>query len=140
MKYNIFQVKIYFCLTLFTLSVNAIEKYDTHHLLDKTFGNNGIVTTNFGMNSGTFNKVVPSIHVKIQPDGKIIAVGHIEDSTIINLQDSDLTDSADCAIIRYEQSGELDPSFGQDKNGMVVTSASKRYNFLWIALFNPMKR
>ncbi len=47
------------------------------------------------------------------------------------------SDSADCAIMRYDQSGTLDASFGIDKNGMVVTPVSIKYNYFVDCCIQP---
>lgn len=73
-------------------------------LLDKTFGNAGIVSTNFE---------APDIALglALQPDGKIIAVGG-----------SELGGTGDFALARYNVDGSLDTSFGTA--GKVTTAFS----------------
>lgn len=88
-----------------SLYIKAMEQ-TPNDFLDTTFGDNGVVTTNFGMNSGTVNKVVSSIHVRMQPDGKILMVGDAY---------KDFTSKpkgVSCALARYNRDGSLDTHFG----------------------------
>lgn len=73
--------------------------------LDNEFSSDGIVSTNFGPNSGDGADAVV-----LQGDGKIILGGN-----------TDATSDVDpvFALARYTTSGELDPSFG---NGGLVTT------------------
>ncbi|GAA2796610.1 calcium-binding protein [Kitasatospora sp. CM 4170] len=68
--------------------------------LDTTFGTGGRVTTNFGGASSEADAVA------VQPDGKIVAVGH-----------ADIT--GDFALARYNTDGSPDPTFGT--GGKVTT-------------------
>lgn len=70
--------------------------------LDATFGNGGLVTTNFGSaDIGT--------SIALQPDGKILIAGHIHNGS-----------NFDLALVRYESNGDLDATFG---SGGLVTTA-----------------
>lgn len=71
--------------------------------LDPTFGNGGIVTTNFTTNRDEANGVA------LQADGKIVAVG----SSFV------APNSSDFALARYNSDGTPDSSFGN--NGTVTT-------------------
>jgi len=82
----------------------AVVRYNTDGSLDTTFGSGGKVVTSFGSQSDTAYAVV------VQPDGKIVAGGHA----------STATRGIDFALARYETTGALDASFGN--NGQVVTS------------------
>jgi len=121
-------IKLYFC-SLFVPLLNGIQQFNASSFLDQSFGNNGIVTTDFGMHSGTFNRYAASIHVKIQPDKKIIVVGdayrnHTYDESkvgIINHPESNF------ALARYNSDGSLDNSFGVD--GKVILPLSKVDSF-----------
>ena len=70
--------------------------------LDASFGDGGIVTTDFG------NRDEHLRAVAVQPDGKIVAAGYTQ-------QGHDF----DFAVVRYTATGELDDSFG---NGGKVTT------------------
>ena len=70
--------------------------------LDLTFGQNGKVITNLGWND-------VALSVAVQADGKIIVAGLTQD---------DMGDM-DFAVLRYQENGMLDSSFGI--NGVVIT-------------------
>lgn len=70
--------------------------------LDPSFGTGGIVTTSF---SAGVDRVGPIV---LQPDGKIIAGGTVENGLQLNP-----------ALARYEADGDLDPSF--DGDGMTTS-------------------
>jgi len=75
----------------------AVVRYNTDGTLDSSFGQNGVVTTNFGAdhNSGASS-------VAIQTDGKIVLVGGTNNNGMIR----------DIALARYNSDGSLDFSFG----------------------------
>jgi len=81
----------------------AVVRYNADGSLDTAFGNGGKVVTSFGSQSDTAYAVV------VQPDGKIVAGGHANTATR----------GVDFALARYETTGALDASFGN--NGQVVT-------------------
>lgn len=120
-----------FCLNvlLFVPCLLGMENINIENLLDKTFGNNGTVTTDFGKNSGTYNRMGATIHLKIQPDSKIIIVGdsylnhNFEQPRMgaINHPESSV------ALARYNSDGSLDSSFGND--GKVILPISKVDSF-----------
>jgi uncharacterized delta-60 repeat protein len=88
--------------TLFTgpLSTNpqmALARYHPNGTLDNSFGTNGKVVTPFGKSS-EINSMI------LQTDGKIIAVGYATDS--MNIQHF--------ALVRYNQNGTLDATFGEN--------------------------
>jgi uncharacterized delta-60 repeat protein len=69
--------------------------------LDPTFGQGGIVTTDFGLQSGQSN--IPTANaVTIQPDGKILVCGGVPSSTGFPY----------AAVARYNTDGSLDTGFG----------------------------
>jgi uncharacterized delta-60 repeat protein len=74
----------------------AVVRYNTDGTLDNTFGTAGIVTTAVG--SGDDN----GKSVAIQSDGKIVVAG------------SAAMTSTDFAVVRYDASGVLDPTFNLD--------------------------
>ena len=73
--------------------------------LDPTFGNSGIVRTDFGNGGDSGNAAA------LQPDGKILLAG-----TVFNGIDEDM------ALARYNSNGSLDPNFGD--GGKVTTDFS----------------
>ncbi|MFI5405685.1 MAG: T9SS type A sorting domain-containing protein [Nitrososphaerales archaeon] len=79
----------------------AIARYNQDGSLDNTFGTNGTVVTPIGTSSDI------AYSVTIQSDGKIIAAGTANFATI------------DFALVRYNQNGSLDNTFGT--NGVVIT-------------------
>lgn len=70
---------------------------------DNSFGASGVVTTTFS----NATRVAPT-SLALQPDGKIIAIGHVSGGSTIW---DDLT------VVRYNANGSLDTSFG---NGGIV--------------------
>lgn len=102
-----------FFLTFF-LPIACAKNLLNNDLLDKTFGDDGIVITDFSSNSGTFNVVIPSIHVIQQQDKKIIIIGDFYTKLGSKLEKSAI------ALARYNTNGTLDMSFGL--NGKVILS------------------
>src|SRR5262249_1582019 len=80
----------------------SLARYNPDGSLDKTFGNGGKVTTNFG--NGSPDSVDDIDGIAIEPDGKIVAVGG---------------SNGDFALARYLPNGKPDNAFG--KGGRVVT-------------------
>jgi len=78
--------------------------------LDNTFGTAGIVITSLGLNDGE------ACAMAIQPDGKIILVGH-----------SWLSYDEVIAVVRYMPDGSLDNSFGSF--GIVTVTMGTRGDF-----------
>lgn len=73
-------------------------RYNSNGLLDSTFDNDGIVTTDFNITQDLCQDI------KIQSDGKIVAVG------ITNI----FWNNNDFAIARYNTNGTLDTTFDND--------------------------
>ena len=93
---------------LFTFAGNfEVVRYNRNGSLDTSFGNGGIVTTNFPQGSYAFD-------VALQPDGKIIAAGTVFVNFIIG-ESSD----TDFALARYNPDGTPDATFGN--GGQVST-------------------
>jgi len=93
---------------LFTFLGNfELVRYNPNGSLDTSFGNGGIVTTNFPEGSYASS-------VALQADGKIIAAGTVFVDFIIGDQSD-----TDFALARYNQHGTLDASFG---NGGLVST------------------
>jgi uncharacterized delta-60 repeat protein len=77
--------------------------------LDRTFGGDGRVATDFSKQPDVARAVV------IQPDGKIVAVGY--------------TGRGEFAVARYGVGGRLDPTFGGD--GKVITDFGPEVDWAW---------
>ena len=84
----------------------ALARYTSTQQLDPTFGNGGVVTTDFGNSSDW------AYALALQPDGKIVLGGM-----------STASGSKDFALARYNGDGSLDPTFGE---GGLVTYAIRR--------------
>ncbi|MFW6323852.1 MAG: hypothetical protein ACOC0U_02205 [Desulfovibrionales bacterium] len=80
----------------------ALARYNEDGTLDPSFGENGLVISDFDGENDQVNDLV------IQEDGKILAAG----TAVIDLE-------SDFALARYNPDGTLDESFGTD--GLVVT-------------------
>jgi len=83
----------------------ALARYNADGTLDTTFGNGGLVTTDFGSTADE------AYAIAIDPaTGKILLAGHTQ------------TDAGffDFAIARYNADGSLDSTFGANQNGKVV--------------------
>ena len=89
----------------------GLTRYSSDGSLDNSFGTDGIVTTDVGVD----NEVAYS--VAIQPDGKIVVAGESFD------QNSKL----DIAVVRYNPDGSLDNSFSV--NGIVTTAIGTGHDF-----------
>ncbi|HEY6206829.1 MAG TPA: delta-60 repeat domain-containing protein [Chthoniobacterales bacterium] len=95
----------------FTFAGNfEIVRYNSNGSLDTSFGNGGIVETNFPAGSYAFA-------VALQSDGKIIAAG----TYYANFNPGDQSDT-DFALARYNPDGSPDTSFGT--GGQVTTDFS----------------
>lgn len=94
----------------------ALVRFNANGTLDRTFGDNGTVQTNFGPGNGIGSSGQTSSDdataVAIQADGKIVVAGYS------NFRNSDFLDF-DFAIARYHPDGRLDRTFGGD--GKVTT-------------------
>lgn len=100
------------------LITNYTQAINLDGLVDQTFGNGGIVTTNIGGANDT------AYAAAIQSDGKIIAVG----STDKNGQN-------DWALVRYQTNGAIDPTFGT--NGVVITNPGGTANVANACVLQP---
>ena len=88
----------------------VLARYDASGTLDTTFGQDGLVTTPFAASAAAMS-------VALEPDGRIIAAGYA---------------GSDFAMARYESSGSLDPSFGQ--NGVITAPMTAPFSGQPIAL------
>ncbi len=91
----------------------ALVRYNSNGTLDAGFGNAGKVITDFGGVDYTKAMV-------LQPDGKIILAGIVNDVTI-DLIPPTCGIGGDLGLARYDSNGNLDSTFGN--GGKVVTSA-----------------
>lgn len=89
----------------------ALARYNPNGTLDTTFSGDGKLTTNLGRNEYA-NAVAR------QTDGKIVAVGRMEDATRCNL-----------ALARYNTNGALDTTFSGD--GKVIVSLPSTGCYWW---------
>lgn len=87
----------------------AAVRYNSDGTIDRTFGNEGKAITHIGQGN-VANSVV------IQPDGKIILAGKSNEIIF-----------SDFALVRYNQDGTLDKSFGG--SGIIQTQVSGTYDF-----------
>lgn len=87
-----------------------IARYTSTGTLDESFGNNGVVITDFGKHGDQL------FAITTQPDGKIIGAGVTgTDFTGVN---------ENMAIVRYNVNGALDSSFGINGKVTVVFNAT----------------
>jgi uncharacterized delta-60 repeat protein len=83
----------------------AVVRYDSLGSIDNAFGTSGIVITPIGSGADIANAMA------LQPDGKIVVAGWSYNGS-----------SEDFAVVRYDNTGILDPLFGT--TGIVTTSIS----------------
>jgi uncharacterized delta-60 repeat protein len=84
----------------------AVARYNADGSLDTSFGQGGLVTTNF-----TLNYTDVAQGVALQADGRIVVVGHTNGGAATG---------DNFAVVRYNSDGSLDTSFGQ--GGLVATN------------------
>jgi uncharacterized delta-60 repeat protein len=85
----------------------ALVRFNEDGSLDRTFGTDGAVVTEFGPHYASVSKMV------LQMDGKILVCGYV-------IYESD----KDFALVRYNKDGSLDQSFGID--GRVTTNLGSK--------------
>jgi uncharacterized delta-60 repeat protein len=108
------------------LAVLVITSWSTLALaqaghLDPTFGNGGVVTTDFG-NQTQASNLATATGATIQPDGKILVCGGVPGSQGFVI----------AAVVRYEANGSLDKSFGT--SGIVTIPSLEGVPFTSITL------
>ena len=86
----------------------CVHRYDSNGSIDRTFGIDGRVLTDFT------NQNDIAFGVAIQPDGKIVVAG-----TIFNAAGTEI-----CAFARYLPNGSLDTSFDSDGKATFDTQAA----------------
>jgi uncharacterized delta-60 repeat protein len=94
----------------------GLARYNPDGSLDTTFGNNGLVSTDFGSLDRAYALL-------LQPDGQIVAAGA---STFRGREVS--------AMARYHPDGRLDPGFG---NGGKAIADFGRSSQIRVLLFDP---
>jgi len=88
----------------------ALLRYLSNGTLDKSFGNQGVTTTDFWGFDDFANAVL------LQPDGKIVCGGYAYNGTL-----------PDFALARYLPDGTPDTNFGTD--GLVTTDFDNSYDY-----------
>ncbi|HEX8565143.1 MAG TPA: FG-GAP-like repeat-containing protein [Pyrinomonadaceae bacterium] len=88
----------------------AVLRLNPNGTLDSSFGNNGVVTTDMGTWGDT------PFAVAIQPDNKIVVVGHTHSDTF-----------QDIALARYNSDGNLDSAFGNGGKIVMPLTDSEDY-------------
>jgi uncharacterized delta-60 repeat protein len=83
----------------------ALVRYNVDGSIDNSFGSNGKVITDFGTNSTNLGR-----SLIIQSDGKLVLGGYTATSFAY---------SADFALVRYNQNGSVDSTYGV--NGRTIT-------------------
>lgn len=90
----------------------ALVQYNTDGSMDNSFGKDGIVSTAIGAGNDYAHSSI------IQPDHKIIVTGSSVDNPHSNF-----------ALVRYNQDGSLDNTFGSD--GIVTTAIDSNNSYLF---------
>lgn len=91
----------------------ALTRYNPNSSIDTTFGDNGLVFTDFDANAPTEGALAAAI----QPDGKVVAAGFI---SLLN------PGPGFFALARYNTDGSLDTTFGS--GGKVLTAVVQHIN------------
>lgn len=91
---------------------------------DASFGNGGIVITNF------FSSLDQATEVALQPDGKIIATGWVTQGGV------NTGSTYDFAAVRYNPNGSLDATFG-DGDGIVFVDFNGRGDLAQTSALQP---
>lgn len=104
--------------TLLALMATFIFAHAQPGMLDVSFGTGGIVTTSLltGYNNAEA--------IAVQPDGKIVVAGNVGPSN-----------SYDVGVVRYNEDGSLDPTFGL--GGLAVIEASIYMDFAMDIALQP---
>mgnify|MGYP003775514083 FL=1 len=93
----------------------TVVRYNVNGELDNTFGTNGKVITPMAASNSSASSV------KVQDDGKIVAIGSLENGN-----------DYDFVLVRYTANGLLDHTFGT--NGIVITQMGTASNFAYSVL------
>jgi uncharacterized delta-60 repeat protein len=110
----------------------ALARYNPDGHLDASFDGDGRLTTEFDPPTAGFLHGAAAWAVRIDSQGRIVAVGtrHYEDSST--------TQNGDFAVARYEPNGSLDGSFSGD--GRVLTRIDGTFNYAFCAAIDPQDR
>jgi len=98
-----------------TNSDSILVRYNSNGEIDTTFGTNGFVSINVG-NIEEFNKVL------VQTDNKIIVSGFTN-----GLQST--STSYNFLLMRFNENGDIDTTFGSNNNGIVITDISNNNDY-----------
>ena len=109
--------------TSYTGSILGLARLSSDGSLDLTFGNQGVVTTDFTPGMNRYDDF--GTDVIIQADGRIIAAGSTETAS-----------GWDFAVARYHPDGRLDSSFGA--GGLVTTDFAGK-NRLRSCHYSPVR-
>ena len=94
----------------------AVLRYHPNGIIDSTFGENGLVLTDFQQkDGGTLTSLI------LQPDGKFVTGGYVF------LDSAGYYWKSAFALARFTSDGKLDSSFGN--NGKVITQVLTNFNF-----------
>lgn len=85
----------------------ALARFGSTGGLDTSFGSNGVARVNVAV--GTGKKAELARSVVVQSDGKIVIAGPIEHDTAAT---GDAARDTDIAVVRFDATGQLDPTFG----------------------------
>lgn len=96
----------------------ALARFNSNGTIDNTFGKNGFQRTDFRGYADNINAI------KIQPDGKTVAVGAASNGT-----------SPAFAIARYKTNGTLDSTFDADGKKMTYVGSNNVYA-VSVSIFN----
>ncbi|HEX7416410.1 MAG TPA: hypothetical protein VF315_00025, partial [Steroidobacteraceae bacterium] len=84
----------------------AIVRVTANGTLDTSFNGTGKQTVAFGALRSSVESVV------VQPDGKIVLAGSVQDNSTTTTTNGIVTSTTDCALARLNADGTLDMSFG----------------------------
>jgi uncharacterized delta-60 repeat protein len=105
-----------------------VARFEANGLLDDSFGDNGVVTTNVTRRDDDGALVaLPA------PDGKIVAAGWVREKA----KGQSSHPGGDFAVVRYESDGSLDNSFGNGNTSGVATLDLEGLDFATAGLVLP---
>lgn len=97
---------------IFPLNEFAVVRYETNGTLDSSFNGTGKVTISFTGFNDCFAR-----SIQVQPDGKIVAAGYTTGS------------STNFALVRFNEDGSLDNSFGSFGKVSTAFSGGMAYGY-----------
>jgi uncharacterized delta-60 repeat protein len=105
----------------------ALARYNSDGTLDTTFGEGGIVITEFPGPRPTWQRAY-ALDAAIQPDGKVVALGYA--------WTKEIGPPREFALARYNTDGTLDTTFGN--GGKLTTDIDPAHNdFAWAIALQP---